>query len=72
MTDEQLLELSRDVDNILIQLATKYETPALLLSAVMLARIVLLCDECGASDDIRKLLISVSETPLGKEIEVLH
>jgi len=72
MTDEQLLDLSRDVDNILIQLATKYETPALLLSAVVLARIVLLCDECGASNDIRKLLVSVSDTPLGKEIEVLH
>jgi len=72
MTDEQLLELSRDVDKILIQLATKYETPALLLSAVMLARIVLLCDECGASEDIRKLLTTVSETPLGKQLEVMH
>jgi len=72
MTDDQLMELSKDIDNVLIQLATKYETPALLLSAVMLARIVLLCDECGASEDIRKLLTTVSETPLGKQLEVMH
>lgn len=64
MDDAKLEQLSYQIDNILIRLADKNESTALMLSSVMLARLMLLCDAVGAGSDFRKLCQEVSTNPL--------
>jgi hypothetical protein len=66
MTDEQLLKLSNQVDTFLLQTAIEHETPALALSAVILARLLLLNGEANSTEDFKKLMSVVSETPIIK------
>ena len=72
MDDEQLLELSVTIDNTILSLCDKYKTNALSMSAVMMARMMLLCDSVGAGDDMRKLCFEVSGAPMPKPIEHFH
>ena len=66
MNDEQLLKLSSQVDTFLMQTALEYETPALSLSAVILARLLLLNGEANSAQDFKSLLSAVSEAPIIK------
>jgi hypothetical protein len=66
MTDEQLLKLSGQVDTFLMQTAIEHETPALALSAVILARLLLLNGEANSTEDFKKLMGVVSEAPIIK------
>ena len=66
MNDEQLLKLSTQVDTFLVQTAVEHETPALALSAVILARLLLLNSEADSAQDFKKLLGAVSEAPIIK------
>jgi hypothetical protein len=66
MNDEQLLKLSNQVDTFLMQAAIEHETPALALSAVILARLLLLNAEANSASDFKKLLGAVSEAPIIK------
>ena len=66
MTDEQLLKLSNNIDSFLLQTAVENETPALALSAVILARLLLLNAEADSAKDFKKLLGAVSEAPILK------
>lgn len=74
MTDEQLLEMSVAVDKILMMLAEKNKTSALSLSAVVMARMMLLCDAVGSGDDFRQLCLEVSNpfTLNYEKQEVVH
>ena len=72
MDDEKLLELSVAIDNTLLALSDKYKTSALALSAVVMARMMLLCDSVGAGDDMRKLCHEVSGAPMPKPVEHFH
>jgi hypothetical protein len=62
--DVKLEKLSYQIDNILIRLAQNNDSTALLLSSVMLARLMLLCDAVGAGSDFRQLCKDVSTNPL--------
>ena len=64
MDDKQLEDLSYQIDNILIRLAQNNESTALMLSSVMLARLMLLCDAVGVGSDFRKLCQEISTNPL--------
>ena len=66
MNDEQLLKLSGQVDTFLMQTAIEHETPALALSAVILARLLLLNGEANSAQDFKSLLSAVSEAPIIK------
>ena len=63
MNDEQLIEISRDVDNYISSLLMKYDMTALSLTAVLLARTMLLNKEAGSADEFTKLLVSVVQNP---------
>lgn len=74
MSDDELLEMSVAVDRILIMLAEKNKTSALSLSAVVMARMMLLCDSVGSGNDFRQLCLEVSN-PFGidtSKTEVVH
>jgi hypothetical protein len=63
MNDEQLIEISRNVDNYISSLLMKYDMTALSLTAVLLARTMILNNEAGSADDFTKLLVSVVQNP---------
>jgi hypothetical protein len=64
MTDDQLIELSMKIDNTMLKWAEQHKSSGLAMSAVMLARMMLLCDSIGSGEDFRKLCLEVA----GKEI----
>ena len=66
LTDEKLLEVSVKVDKFLLDLVQEYEMPALSLSAVMLARLMLINNEMQSTNDFKKLMGVVSEAPIIK------
>ena len=66
LTDEKLLEVSTKVDKFLLEIAEQNEMPALALSAVILARLMLINNEFQSTDDFKKLMGVVSESPILK------
>jgi hypothetical protein len=62
MNDEKLIEISRGVDNYLSTLLMKYEITPLSLTAVLLARTMVLNNEAGSSDDFVKLFGAITTT----------
>ena len=64
MNDQQLLEISGSVDSYISTLLIKYETlTPLSLTAVLLARAMILNNQAGSSEDFIKLLHSVADNP---------
>jgi hypothetical protein len=66
LTDEKLLEVSTKVDKFLLEIAEQNEMPALALSAVILARLMLINNEMQSTDDFKKLMGVVSQAPILK------
>lgn len=67
MTDKELERFSYEVDDVLIDLTTKYETNALTLSAVVLARLALLNQHAGSTKDFVALMTDIVAPKLDKE-----
>ena len=63
LTDEELLTISKKVDTFLSTLAVEYQVPALELSAVILARLILLNNELQTQKDFRNLLNAIADKP---------
>jgi len=61
-SDDVLLKLSSEVDDIIADLVKRYQIDPLSLTAVILARLVLANDFMGSGDDFRKLLANVPDT----------
>jgi hypothetical protein len=72
MTDDQLIDLSMKIDNTMIKWAEQHKTSALSLSAVMMARMMLLCDSLGSAEDFRKLCSEICNQPIKQYEEVIH
>ena len=68
--DGMLKIVSDDVDLFISESCVKYKMPPLALSAVMLARLIHLNNSVKSSDELAKLLLSVGESILNKELEV--
>ena len=60
-SDDVLLKLSSEVDDIIADLVNRYQMNPLSLTAVVLARLVLANDFIGSGDDFRKLLANVPD-----------
>jgi uroporphyrinogen-III decarboxylase len=63
MTDEQLIEMSMNVDNYMSTLLTQYDLTPLTLTAVLVARAMVLNKQVGSSEDFLKLIDSISQNP---------
>ena len=69
--DESELHLvSEEVDLFISNSCVKYKISPLKFSAVTLARLIHLNNSVNSSDDLAKLLLSVGESILNKELEV--
>jgi hypothetical protein len=67
MTDKELERFSYEVDDVLIDMANKYDTNALTLSAVILARLALLNHHAGTTPDFVALMTDILAPKLDKE-----
>jgi len=63
-SDDVLLKLSSEVDDIIGDLVNRYQMNPLSLTAVVLARLVLTNDYTGSGDDFRKLLADIPNARL--------
>ena len=67
-----MVAMSMVIDKVLLSLADQHSVSALSLSAVVMARVMLLCDAVGSGEDLRQLCSEIAKTPV-KEPEVsLH
>jgi hypothetical protein len=71
MTDDKLSKLAFEVDDIIVELSTKYKIDPLTLTSIMLARLVLTNDFTGSGDDFRKLIANIPNPRLPSS-EVVH
>lgn len=72
MTNEKLIELSRNVDSYISQLAVKYDISPLSLSAVIVARCMAFNNEAESTEDFLKLLASIITNPPMKNETQVH
>ena len=72
LNDENLIEISRGVDNYMTTLLSRYEITPLSLAAVLLARAMVLNKEAGSTEDFLKLLSSISRDPPMQKNEKVH
>ena len=67
--DNDLVDVSKEVDDMLIGLATTYKMDPLSLSAVLLARMVHLNRLVDGQDDLAKLFLSIGNSIMNKELD---
>jgi hypothetical protein len=67
--DSELYLISEEIDLFITESCIKYKISPLKFSAVTLARLIHLNDSVKSSDDLAKLLLSVGESILNKELE---
>ena len=67
ITDNQLIDLSINIDNFILEQATKYSIGALEFSAIMNARLLLLNQVAQGEEDFKALLKSIANTHLKPE-----
>lgn len=73
MTNEQLIAMSREVDQYLLNFTSKHKISALVMSSIFLARLTLLNDTVGSGEDMRQLCKDISGRPITENDEVsLH
>lgn len=73
--ESQLPYVSDEVDMFIQEVCIKYKMPPLAFSAIALARLIHLNNTVESSDDFAKLLMSVGQSILNKELEkpeILH
>jgi len=71
MTDDKLLEMISEIDATFGNMIGKYQLPPLSFTSIVLARILLINENCGTGQDFRQLLSEVAvKTP--KIQEVMH
>jgi len=64
VTDDELIAVSKKVDIFLSTIAVEHQLPALELSAVILARLILLNNELQNQKDFRNLLTAIADKPI--------
>jgi hypothetical protein len=63
LNDNELIEISAGVDTYLSTLLTKYDLTPLTLTAVLVARAMVLNKQAGSAEDFLKLIESISQNP---------
>ena len=72
MLNENLIEISRGVDSYLSTLLVKYDITPLTLTAIVIARCMVLNKEAGSTEDFLKLLATISQDPPMERDEKVH
>ena len=72
LNDKQLTELSYEIDETLMKIATKYKCSPLSLSSIMIARLMRLVMETGDLSDLKSILAVAMNTDVDKQDRVLQ
>ena len=73
MTDEQIMVISAQIDTFLLETAIEFQAASLELSAMVLARLMILNLAVEQQDKFQELLEAVSKKPvLQKTTKVVH
>jgi hypothetical protein len=67
--DKDLLDISKEIDDMLIGLSTTYKMDPLSISAVILARMIHLNRLVDGQDDLAKLFLSIGNSIVNKELD---
>jgi hypothetical protein len=67
--DNDLVDISKEVDDMLIGLSTTYKMAPLSVSAVILARMIHLNRLVDGQDDLAKLFLSIGNSIMNKELD---
>jgi hypothetical protein len=70
MTDDKLLEITREVDDILSMLIEKYDIGPLLVSSVLLARLMRMNVEIDDAVEFKDLMLKVIEKTKDQDKQV--
>ena len=70
MTDDKLLEITREVDDILSMLIEKYQIGPLLVSSVLLARLMRMNVEIDDGVEFKDLMLKVIEKTKDQDKQV--
>ena len=70
MTDDKLLEITREVDDILSMLIEKYQIGPLLVSSVLLARLMRMNVEIDDAVEFKELMLKVIEKTKDQDKQV--
>lgn len=58
--EELIAEISNEIDEFLVELATKHKEHPLNLSAIALARLMMLCNTTGCLDQFKQIMEDIS------------
>jgi len=64
LEDNEIVEISQEFDEYMVELATKYKQHPLNLSSIILARLIVLCKTTGCLEDFQKIMESISDDVL--------
>jgi hypothetical protein len=67
--DKDLLDISKEIDDMLIGMSTTYKMDPLSISAVILARMIHLNRLVDGQDDLAKLFLSIGNSIMNKELD---
>jgi hypothetical protein len=67
--DKDLLDISKEIDDMLIGMSTTYKMAPLSVSAVILARMIHLNRLVDGQDDLAKLFLSIGNSIVNKELD---
>ena len=70
MQDNQLIKISSDIDDFLMKIAFENKVSALSLTAIVLARLAIMCDDMECRDDMNNLMSFVSQASPAKSATV--
>ena len=69
LKDDKLRTIVDSLDKMIDQTCHEHEIPPLSMCGILLARMVHLCKMLNMEDDLAKLMISISESIINKELE---
>ena len=72
MTDEQLIAVTHEVDDLLAALSIKHQITPLSLAAIFNARLIWACREVGSEDDYHKLLSTIQNKQFTPHTTITH
>jgi hypothetical protein len=62
--EHQIVEMSNEIDDYMVELATKHKQHPLNLASVFLARLIVLCKTTGCLDEFQKIMESIGDDVL--------
>lgn len=72
MTDNELMVITREMDDILAAFSIKHQIPPLSLAAIINARLIWACRETGTEDDYHKLLSTIQTKQYDTQLIYTH